>query len=247
MDMLAAPSETISFWWGHLPHWEIIGGRYLITIHLAGAIPPSGQERIKSQVERLRTAVASGQSGHWQRLRLFAAMERWLDRAPQVRHLGAASVADAVCQAIEHRVAQGHWELFEYVVLPSHIHLFMRLSRARLKDSMEQFKTWTGGQAIRLLQGETVSPFWQKEWFDHWSRSLPEDDSIASYIRANPVKAGLVQDWRDWPWSSWYRRGSRSGNGTPDLQRFAWRREAPGGRVMAPPTYAMDGQQGPIP
>ena len=38
--------ETISFWRGRLPHWEVTSGRYFVTIHLAGAIPPQGQERI---------------------------------------------------------------------------------------------------------------------------------------------------------------------------------------------------------
>jgi hypothetical protein len=31
--------ETIDFWVGRLPHWEVVDGRYFVTIHLAGAIP----------------------------------------------------------------------------------------------------------------------------------------------------------------------------------------------------------------
>src|SRR5437588_608980 len=34
MAMLRNP-ETISFWHGRLPHWEVVGGRYFVTIHLA--------------------------------------------------------------------------------------------------------------------------------------------------------------------------------------------------------------------
>jgi REP element-mobilizing transposase RayT len=198
--------ETIAFWWGLLPHWEVADGRYLITVHLAGAIPPSGQERVRAEVDRLRRAVANGQPGHWQRLRLSVTVERWLDRAAAAMHLGEATVAEMVCEAVEHRAALGVWELFEYVVMPSHVHLFLRLNGGRLKDSIEQFKTWTGGQASRLLAGRYRRPVWQREWFDHWSRSPDEDDRIQAYLRANPVKAGLAKCWQDWPWSSWHRR-----------------------------------------
>jgi REP element-mobilizing transposase RayT len=199
-------AETIAFWWGLLPHWEVADGRYFITIHLAGAIPASGQERIRAEVDRLRRALTSGQTGHWQRLRLSAAVERWLDRAPSVMYLGEAAAAEMVCEALEHRASLGVWELFEYVVMPSHVHLFVRLTGGRLKDSVEQFKTWTGGRLARLMAERCQAPVWQKEWFDHWSRSPDEDSRIRAYLRANPVKAGLVTRWEDWPWSSWYRR-----------------------------------------
>jgi len=111
-----------------------------------------------------------------------------------------------VCEALEHRAKQGVWELFEYVVLPSHIHVFVRLNGGRLRDSIEPFKTWTGGRVARLLAGRCCPPVWQKEWFDHWSRSLDEDRRIHAYIRENPVKAGLAKRCQDWPWSSWSRQ-----------------------------------------
>ena len=38
---------------------------------------------------------------------------------------------------------------------------------------------------------------------DHWSRSDEEDDKIIAYIRNNPVKAGLVQNYTDYQYGSW--------------------------------------------
>src|SRR5262249_13528856 len=38
--------ETVAFWRGRLPHWKVVDGRYFVTIHVAGAIPKQGQERI---------------------------------------------------------------------------------------------------------------------------------------------------------------------------------------------------------
>ena len=67
---------------------------------------------------------------------------------------------------------------------------------------MEDFKRWTGHEAAKLLSLDG-GRFWQDEWFDHWSRSDEESDKIIQYIRRNPEKAGLVKDYREWPYGSW--------------------------------------------
>jgi hypothetical protein len=101
--------------------------------------------------------------------------------------------------------------MFQFVVMPSHLHLFCPTADAsppgpngegRLKGTLEQFKRWTGhraGEVIDLGDGR----FWQDEWFDHWSRSDEEDERIVAYIRHNPVKADLVKNHLEWPYGSW--------------------------------------------
>jgi REP element-mobilizing transposase RayT len=42
--------------------------------------------------------------------------------------------------------------------------------------------------------------FWEHESFDHVIRSGKLMSTI-TYVLNNPVKAGLVPEWRDWPWS----------------------------------------------
>ncbi len=92
--------------------------------------------------------------------------------------------------------------MFEYVVMPTHLHLFCELGTAGLKGTLEDFKRWTGHEAMQHLPGLDSEQFWQREWFDHWSRSDEEDERIVAYIRNNPVKAGLVADYRQWPFRS---------------------------------------------
>ena len=106
-----------------------------------------------------------------------------------------------VTEAIEFRENR-IWKMFEYVVMPSHVHLFFELIEPGLKNHLEQFKRWTGHRAAKLLQLDEER-FWQDEWFDHWSRSDEEDDKIVRYIRDNPVKRGLVAQYCDWPYGSW--------------------------------------------
>lgn len=194
--------ETIEFWIGRLPHWEVVDGRYFVTINLSGAIPQQGQQRILAASAELRAAQAS----HDQRLklqrRIFAEMEAWLDRAERRTELADPRVAEMVAEAIEHRVQQGVWTMFEYVLMPSHVHLFFELGNERLKPALEGFKDWTGSRAARILRFDQER-VWQKEWFDHWSRSDDEDERIVEYIRQNPVKAGLVADFSQWAYGSW--------------------------------------------
>ena len=108
------------------------------------------------------------------------------------------TVAEMVIESIKHRQAREDWKLYEYVVMPNHIHLFGKIGKSGLKATIEDFKRWTGHEATRLLNGK-VERFWQREWFDHWSRSDDEDDGIVTYLRNNPVRGGLVKKYADWP------------------------------------------------
>jgi putative transposase len=195
--------KTTAFWMGRLPHWEVEDGRYFITIHLAGAIPAEGRTRLMGLAEQAR-AIQQKESPEWLTLQraIFREMELWLDRAewdPKLRH---PQVAQMVVEAIQHRRHGNLWHVFEYVLMPTHVHLFCEIGSRGLQETLEDFKRWTGHRAAAVL-AEDGERFWQREWFDHWSRSDEEDEKIVRYTRQNPVKAGLVQEYTDWPYGSW--------------------------------------------
>jgi hypothetical protein len=48
-------------------------------------------------------------------------------------------------------------------------------------------------------------PVWQEESFDHVLRSSGGLDVKAEYVLQNPVRNGLVADWREYPWA-WQRQ-----------------------------------------
>ncbi len=209
LSMVRRP-ETIAFWRGQLPHWEVVDGRYFVTIHLAGAIPKQGQARIHSIAAEMELVAASNLDRRLQiQRRVFSEMEAWLDRTQYVAHLGNENIAKMIIDAIAFRQGRD-WHILEFVIMPNHVHVFFELLRgnsdcadgSRLKNVLEQFKRWTGHEAAQLLRTDATR-FWQDEWFDHWSRSDEEDEKICAYIRRNPEKAGLVQDYRDWPHGSW--------------------------------------------
>ena len=67
---------------------------------------------------------------------------------------------------------------------------------------MKSLKGYTAYEANRILgrKGE----FWEAESYDHFVRDDAELARIINYVLNNPVKAGLVKDWRDWKWN-WRR------------------------------------------
>jgi len=73
-------------------------------------------------------------------------------------------------------------------------------SDLNLENVLKPFKHWTAHHAKKLL-GLQQHSFWQREWFDHWSRSPEHDDGIVKYIRNNPMKAGLVSMPDQWPYT----------------------------------------------
>jgi len=132
----------------------------------------------------------------------FRDVDRGLDRATAgPLWLKEASVAQSVVEVIEAAEAErGLCTLHDYVVMPNHVHLSIK-PIADLKEVTKWIKGASARKANQLL-GRTGQPFWQDESFDHWVRHDPEFEKIRTYIRNNPVHAGLVSRPEQWPYSS---------------------------------------------
>jgi len=68
-----------------------------------------------------------------------------------------------------------------------------------LASILHSLKSFTAHQANKLLNRR--GQFWEHESFDHAVRDNEEWARIITYVLNNPVKAGLVGDWRAWRWS----------------------------------------------
>lgn len=216
--------QSSHFYRRQLPHWEVAEACYFVTIRLKGAIPKAGLDYIHQLREAYDRAIANGQTGLKQRRAVFIEMEKWLDRAPTVNYLTRPDIAEMIVEAIEHREQEGIWTVYSYALMPNHLHLFfsfgttiqpMEYNRCSawtqpacqssaepisLWKTISNFKRWTGNKANRLLDQPLHTRFWQREWFDHWSRTPEESDKIIRYIQANPIKAGLIREGEVWPW-----------------------------------------------
>jgi REP element-mobilizing transposase RayT len=111
---------------------------------------------------------------------------------------------DAIAQRVVDALFKGrelsHYQLGPFAIMANHVHVLLLplISPSKLLQSLKGF---TAREANRLL-GRTGEPFWKRESYDHWVRDENEWNRIARYIEKNPVKAGLVAQMEEYPWSS---------------------------------------------
>jgi putative transposase len=103
------------------------------------------------------------------------------------------------------------------VLLPDHLHCIWTLpqgdadysTRWRLiKDAFTRSFLYQGGEeaplsASRRRHGERA--IWQRRFWEHTCRDQEDLNRCIDYIHWNPVKHGLVERVRDYPWSSFHR------------------------------------------
>ncbi len=76
---------------------------------------------------------------------------------------------------------------------------FVAVTFHSLASIMHSIKRHSARECNRLL-GRTGS-FWQDENYDHYIRDESEWMRTLRYVINNPIKAGLVEEWQQWPWS----------------------------------------------
>lgn len=87
----------------------------------------------------------------------------------------------------------------EYVIMPDHIHMFLRIDPHRYQlGKTIGFLKQALSKPLRALAIST--PHWQPGFFDHIVRSADSYTAKWEYVRGNPVRAGLVEKYEDWPY-----------------------------------------------
>jgi putative transposase len=130
----------------------------------------------------------------------------------------------------ELEAARVRWEfhVLGYVVMPNHAHLVLFpdneiplgkvLGEVKARSGYRILTKWKADNRdilVRLKSGQRRKArysFWQPRGYDHNCRTPEIVREKIRYCHANPVRAGLVGDPGDWPWSSysWYN-GKREG------------------------------------
>jgi len=90
-----------------------------------------------------------------------------------------------------------------FVVMPDHLHLILKpINGSSLAEIMKAIK---GGSAFEINKKlQRKGRFWQIENFDHLIRNEHGLREKWDYIKENPVKAKLVKEAEDYPFSSFY-------------------------------------------
>lgn len=193
-----------------LPHWQPAGATFFVTFRLAGSIPLEKLREFeylhafkRHQIQQNRSLDPEMVAAHLtaEHKRHFARVDDWMDKNLNAPHfLGIPEVATLVAATI--REKEGEWYIVNACcIMPNHVHLLLTLheSAPPLTKVMQRIKGVSGYHANKLLQRK--GQFWERESYDHVVRNESSFARIVAYIRNNPVKAGFVKRWEDWPWT----------------------------------------------
>lgn len=86
-----------------------------------------------------------------------------------------------------------------YCFMPDHVHLILsgREATSDLKKAMDGFKREIGLWVGRNRPGVRM----QKVYYDHMIRDRVDYKKQVHYAILNPVRRGLVEDWREYPYT----------------------------------------------
>lgn len=124
------------------------------------------------------------------------------------------TIANAVVESLLWTKQHNNWTLHCYCLMPDHLHFIARLPDTPIKyldagargvvsegilDHIGNFKKFTTTQVWWKQGGR--DELWQRSSYDHVIRYSRSVEPAVRYVLNNPVRKGLVQDWRDYPYS----------------------------------------------
>jgi hypothetical protein len=79
------------------------------------------------------------------------------------------------------------------LLMPDHLHALISFSWEKSHGMNRVIENW------KRFTATTLGISWQRDYFDHRIRSEQDHLSTWFYIRENPVRAGLVETYEQWP------------------------------------------------
>jgi putative transposase len=205
-------NNELCFFRRNLPHLHPSEGTFFITFCLVNAMPRDKVLTLRSNLESSLQAIEKTTSSrdlaqmtrnihkiHFNRLDELMAQSKtnaWLKRK------SIAGIVEGKMKEFDGK----RYDLVSYCIMPNHVHLLIKQKDALVDQSWHKSYLST---TMNLLKGSTArlcnialgrsGRFWHDESYDHLVRDGKELFNICQYIINNPVKAGLVDDWPEWP------------------------------------------------
>ncbi len=172
---------------GYLPHHDVPGVTQLVTFRLQDALPACR----RSEWE----ALLHLENDRERRKRL----EEYLDRGLGECWLRLPAIAAFAEDAL--RFFDGErYRLEAWVLMPNHAHVVVQVWQTPLSRLAHSWKGFIARAANKRLRREGT--FWEREYWETLIRDDAHRSQAVRYVEANPVKAGLVREAKEWRWSS---------------------------------------------
>ena len=117
-----------------------------------------------------------------------------IDRRPIFRD---PTIAEAVIDSLQFQCRRCGADLLLYCLMPDHLHAIITVGDVDLVTMLQGVKSYTT-TIWRKQSGQ--KRLWQESFHDHGVRRSERMDELVRYVTENPQRAGLVADWREYPW-----------------------------------------------
>ena len=109
-------------------------------------------------------------------------------------------VATMVCGSVERCAELLNFRLFAYCLMPDHLHLVVSPAESRkpISEYLKRLKGFTTHEYHRMVGTYGLL---QASAHDRVKRPGESIETLVRYIADNPVRAGLVRAWTDWPYT----------------------------------------------
>ena len=199
----------------HLPHRPFGLNPTHVTIRLAGSIPQAVLQAMRSDRER-RIEEIFRQTKEMVEDDRDTFLEQQLEQVDDLYeqsletalhehsngpyYLQKPAIAQEVLKSCQWLEANRDLKLYAICVMGNHVHVLWGSKSGESLPSgpiMKSWKNFTALQCNRMLD-RTGQNFWSVGYFDRDVRPN-KFFTVLRYILNNPVKAGLVRRWFDWP------------------------------------------------
>jgi putative transposase len=136
-------------------------------------------------------------------------------RRPMFRN---SALVSRVTLSIGRTAAERDFDVHAYTFMPDRLHLLVQ--GRTLEAELIWFVKLARQRSTLATRDLRSAGLWQDGYFERTLRTDEDVFSVAKYIAANPLLAGLVEDARDWPFSGGLlvRRHDGAGGQAPQLK-----------------------------
>lgn len=167
------------------------------------------KEEEKARERLLVVALPEEQAAHRyaEQKRLFGRYDAELDQSAYgPTWLIQPDIASIVSNSLQARDGQ-EYDLTAFTIMPNHVHVVLSPMCMEEGEYVSLIRIMHGLKRKTAFDANYVlgrhGAFWQSESYDHYVRDDGELERIVRYVLNNPVKAGLVESWDEWPWTYW--------------------------------------------
>ena len=196
----------------NLPHWQPEEGVFFITGRLEGSLPVKViielMARKDAKIAEIRENKPQLSDLEVQKALkaekdlYFGKFDDLLDNPTSgPLFLAQKPIAQVLVKAFERGFRENYYKLVCYTIMSNHFHAVLYKIQRPLFRITQSLKSCTAIESNRLLERTKGEKFWQRETYDRLIRNRREFIQKIQYTLNNPVKAGLIKNWRDWEFS----------------------------------------------